>query len=114
MKYSPIIEASLENSEAIIDVLTDNEILKSIPVVGTAIKVLKGAGEIRDRLFAAKLLTFLKTLENVAPDLKEKIRQKVAENPDESRKVGETVLLLIDRLADLDKTDIIAKWILNF
>ncbi len=109
MKDSPILEAALENAEALIDVLIDNEILKGIPVVGTAIKAIKGAGDIRDRLFAAKLSTFLKSLERVGPDLKEKIRQRVAENPDQSRKVGETVLLLIDRLADLDKADIIAK-----
>ncbi len=109
MKESPIIEAALENAEALIDAVTDNEILKSIPVVGTALKVIKGAGDIRDRLFAAKIMTFLNALENVAPDLKEKIRQRVSENADESRKVGETVLLLIDRLADLDKADIIAK-----
>lgn len=109
MKEDPLIEAALENVEAFIDVFTDNEILKSIPVVGTAIKVIKGAGDIRDRLFAAKIMTFLKALEKVTPDIKEKIRQRVAESPDESRKVGETVLLLLDRLVDLDKADIIAK-----
>ena len=61
MKKETLIEAALENVEALIDVFTDNEILKSIPVVGTALKVIKGAGDIRDRLFAAKLMTFPKT-----------------------------------------------------
>ncbi|WP_024545822.1 hypothetical protein [Picosynechococcus sp. NKBG15041c] len=109
MKDRPIIEATLENVEALIDILLDNDILKGIPVVGTAIKCLKGAEDIRDRLFAAKLSSFLKSLENVGPELKEKIRQRVAEDPDQSRKVGETILLVIDRLADLEKSDIIAK-----
>jgi len=109
MREKPFIEIVLENAEGLIDVVTDNEILKSIPVVGTALKAIKGAGDIRDRLFAAKIMTFLNSLEKVAPDLKENIRKRVAENPVEARKVGETVLLLIDRLADLDKTDIIAK-----
>ena len=109
MKEEPLIEAALENVEVLIDAFTENEILKSIPVVGTAIKVIKGAGDIRDRLFAAKLMTFLKALENVDPDIREKMRQRVAESPNESKKVGETVLLLLDRLSDLDKADIIAK-----
>ncbi|MRS05300.1 hypothetical protein EG832_19105 [bacterium] len=109
MKEAPLIEAALENVEALVDAFTDNEILKSIPVVGTALKIIKGAGDIRDRLFAAKLMTFLRALEKVAPEIKEKIRQRVAESPNEAKRVGETVLLLLDRLADLDKADIIAK-----
>jgi len=109
MKGSPIIEAVLENAEVIVDSLIDNEILKGIPVVSTVVKSIKGAADIRDRIFAAKISTFLKSLESVGPELKEKIRQRVAENPEQSRKVGETVLLVIDRLSDLEKADIIAK-----
>ena len=41
MKEEPLIEAALENVEAFIDAFADNEILKSIPVVGTALKIVK-------------------------------------------------------------------------
>ena len=108
MKERPSIEAVLENAKAVIDVMRDNEILKSIPIFGKVVTALKGAVDIRNRLFVAKIMKFLEALEDVAPELKEKIRSRVSEDAEKARKVGETVLLLMDRIAHLDKADIIA------
>jgi len=114
ISQNPIVEASLENIEAVADLVIDNDILRSIPVVGTLLKVIRGTADIRDRLFAAKLLTFLKSIGAVSASAKEKIRERVAESPEEARKVGETLVLLLDRLADIDKTEIIAKVFLAY
>ncbi len=108
MNEHPVIEATLEISESVLDTLIDNEILQSIPVVGSSLKLIKGAGQIRDRLFAAKLLRFIKTLNQVPQNLKDEIRDRVSKSPKESQKVGETVVLLLDRLADLDKAELTA------
>lgn len=59
MQEQPLVEAALEGTEVVVDTLIDSEILKSIPVVGTAVKLIKGAGQIRDRIFAAKIMRFL-------------------------------------------------------
>lgn len=109
MEERPFVEAVLENAEAVVDAAIDNEILKSIPVVGTALKLLKGATNIRDRLFAAKLMKFLQSLESVSEDMKQNILDRVAESPEQAEEVGRTVLLLLDRLASLEKPEIIAK-----
>nr|VFK56365.1 MAG: hypothetical protein BECKTUN1418F_GA0071002_108610 [Candidatus Kentron sp. TUN]VFK58736.1 MAG: hypothetical protein BECKTUN1418D_GA0071000_10889 [Candidatus Kentron sp. TUN]VFK62653.1 MAG: hypothetical protein BECKTUN1418E_GA0071001_108410 [Candidatus Kentron sp. TUN] len=52
----PILEAILETSEVVADIVTDDQVLSGIPVIGTAFKVLKAVNAIRDRVFAAKLL----------------------------------------------------------
>lgn len=108
MQEKPIVEAALEGAEAVVDTLIGSEILKSIPVVGTAVKLIKGAGQIRDRIFASKILRFLQTLDTVSPQLKEEIRKRVAESPEDGRKVGETVVLLLDRLSEMSKAELLA------
>ena len=114
MKENYIIEAALETSEAIIDTVLDNEILKSIPVVNTLIKIVKGTLDIRDRLFIAKISSLLKSIENVPPEFKEKIRRKISDDPKGAQKVGETVVFVIERLTSLDKADIIGKVVLAY
>ena len=103
-----LLEATLENVEAVIDAATDNEILKNIPVVGTAVKLVKEAVDIRDRMFAAKLTTFLQALNETTPEAREKLRQKIASSPDEAKEVGETLLLVLDKTTTLKKAEIIA------
>jgi len=103
-----LLEAALENGEALIDAAIDNEFLKAIPVVGTAAKLVKAAGDIRDRFFAAGLARFLQALNETTPEAREKIRQKAAASPDEAREIGETVLLVVEKITALDKAQILA------
>lgn len=56
------LEAFLEGGEAAIDLMTENEAVKAVPVVGTAIKLLKGFDDMRSRALAAKLTKFLRNL----------------------------------------------------
>ena len=88
MKEHILLEAALENVEALIDTSVDNEILKNIPFVGTVFKIIKGTSDIRDRLFAAKILRFIQTLSQVNDRTKEKMRQRVSSEPEEAQKVG--------------------------
>lgn len=104
----PFLEAALENAEAVLDSLTDDELLKEIPLVGTAVKLLRGASTIRDRIFAAKILRFLQDLDSVSPETREKIRTKMASDPDEARAVGETALVLLERSSAVEKARLIA------
>jgi hypothetical protein len=101
--------AALDDSVKVIKALADNEILKSITIVGDAIKVIELAADIRDRIFAAKMRKILSSIEKVSKKSKDKIRNKVLNNPEEGRKVGETLLLLIDRMSEMDKAEIIAR-----
>ncbi len=103
-----LIEAALENVEAVIDAATQHEVIKNIPVVGTCAKALKAVGAIRDRIFAAKLARFLQTLDETTPEAREKIRQKIASSPDEAQEVGEALLLVLEKITALDKAQILA------
>jgi hypothetical protein len=108
MREHYLIEAVLENVEAVIDAATQDEVIKNIPVVGTVAKLLKAAENLRDKIFAAKLARFFQHLNETTPEAREKIRQKAAANPDEAREVGEAVLLVVEKITALDKAQILA------
>ena len=93
MKEPILLEAVLENVEAIVDASLDNEILKNLPVVSTFFKFLKAGSDIRDRVFAAKILKFLQTLDRLSDEDKSEMGQKIASNQEDAIKVGETIVL---------------------
>lgn len=110
----PVIEAVLESGEVLIDTLMREDVLSEIPVVGTAFRICKAADSIRDKAFAAKLHQFVVGLSSVSEDQKEKIREKFSENSAEATKIGETLLLVIERLTDMDKPLLLGKVFLAY
>lgn len=105
----PILEAALKSSEVITDAMISSEVISSIPVIGTALKVCKAADAIRDKLFTAKLLSFLRALDNVSETEKRKIRDKMVTSQDEAQKVGEVLILTIEHITDLNKPLLLAQ-----
>lgn len=114
MCENQFLMAALENAEAIVDSIVENDLVLAIPIVGTASRLLRGARDIRDRIFAAKLKKFLDDLDSVSDDAKVRIRRRLSENPDDARRVGETALLMVERASDLEKVHIIATLFLAF
>jgi hypothetical protein len=108
-KDSLLLEASLENIEAIIEGVSYVDVLIDVPVIGTAFKVLRGADAFRDKLFAAKISRFLKQLDKIPQSDIEKMRKKIADSPKESEKVGSTLLMVLDKVSDLDKPELLGK-----
>jgi len=108
-KDRPLLEAILSNIEVAVDSITANEAIAAIPVVGTAFKLCKGLDDIRSRAFAAKLDAFVSAPDLVKPSVKAKIVQQAQTSPTEARKIGETLLLVLDRYIDLDKPLILAR-----
>lgn len=103
------LEAVLEGAEAAIDLATDNEAVKAVPVIGTAFKLARGLDDLRSRLLAAKLARFLTAPSMQLEASKAKMRRKVIESPDEANAVGEALFLVIERLIDMDKPTALAK-----
>jgi hypothetical protein len=108
-KDRPILEAVLQNIEVAIDAVTSNEVIAAVPVIGTAFKLCKGLDDLRSRALAAKLAAFLSLPAMSTAAAKAAIARKVQTSPDEARKIGEALFLVLDRFIDLDKPEILAK-----
>ncbi len=108
--YSPeLADVSFEIAELGLDELLDEGVLKDLPVIGIIVKCFKGAMDIRDRLFIIKVAKFLFKIRNAKEKDREKFRKKISIDAKLKRKVGDTLVLLLDRLDDLEKPDLIAK-----
>jgi len=103
------LEAFLQNAEAGVDLLTDNEAVRAVPVIGTAFKLCKGLDDLRSKILAAKLRRFLSDPNLQSESARDKIKRKILEDEDQASAVGEALFLVLDRLTDLDKPTVLAK-----
>lgn len=101
-KDRPVLEAVFTSGEAVYDLVVKDELLAAVPFASVAFKVLKARDTLADRLFAAKLIEFLKGLDHLSPTECAQLRDKLLAGDDGVR-AGQTLLLVVDRLNDFDK-----------
>ena len=83
------------------------EAFSSIPVVGTMFHLARSANTIRDKTLAAKLRRFLEPFTETSQEYRDKFKERLMQDEAETRRVGETLFLVVDRLTDLDKAMIL-------
>lgn len=96
------LEAFLTNAEVIFDSYLDNEAVRSVPVIGTALKLCKGVDDLRTRALGAKLAKFLSEPSLQSPRAKARM-QRLASHESEQIRIGETLFLVIEKMTDLEK-----------
>ena len=92
-----------------IDQALDEGLLKDIPLVGWIAKGISAARSISDVIFFNKIVRFLFSLENVDPQVHEDCRAMMRVDHDYRRRVGEHLVLILDKLDSLQKAEILAK-----
>ncbi len=110
----PLLEAALELAELSFDQLLSSELAKDFPIIGTAIKVCRATDDIRSRLYASKLLAFIRESERIPAERKEAFKRKCTSSPDEFNRLGENLLLLLERMSDIERPAIMATLFLAF
>jgi hypothetical protein len=109
IKESGIRDVSLDLAEMTIDSFLDQGIIREIPILKTVVSFFKSGICLRDALFLHKVTKFLLCLNNVSEENKQKFFQNLDENPNEIKKLGNTLVMIIERLDDLDKPEFLAK-----
>ncbi len=110
----PVLEATLESGEVVLDALRIVDVLADIPFIGTAIKICRANDAIRQRIYTAKLAKFINDLSSVPQSDIEKIRLTINSSGDEARRVGETVLMILEQVTDMDKPVVLARLLLCY
>lgn len=108
------IELSSDIAELSIDSFIDDEIIKEIPIFSFLYKGSKLIYGIRDALFAIKIYRFLKEFNSIQDIEKNKLILKVNKSKKEKIKIGQTLLMILDKIDDLNKTEIIANLFLAY
>ena len=107
IKNDSLKDLGTDYSELALDSFLNEGILKDIPFFGTLYKGLKGVLGIRDALFANKIYKFLMQIKTIPIEERTKFIEEIETKKDEQIRVGQTLLLIIDKLDDLDKPIII-------
>lgn len=92
-----------------VDALLDEGLLKDVPVLGTLQRLYNFGASIQNRMFAKKMLEFLINLESMPKEKRQDQLAKLVVDVEERRRVGENVLLLLDRMNDMSKPKMMAK-----
>ena len=102
-----ILEIPLDN-------FIDNEILNKIPIFSTIVNLYNLGSTISDKIFANKLIHFLKELEDINPNTIQKEIQYIDDSNEYKHKVGEKILEIINRIDSEEKPKIIGRLFKNF
>ncbi|MBD2385414.1 hypothetical protein [Cylindrospermum sp. FACHB-282] len=108
---SQLSDITTELSDIALDALfNQNEgFVKEIPIFGWVIKTYGAVVNVRDRMFLKKVADFLYGTRSLSEKEREKFKDKISTDPELSKKVGESLLLLLDRHEDFEKSLILGK-----
>lgn len=105
-----------ENVQEIFTDLTDfsfDQILDSplneFPIIKNFISVAKFGISVRDKFLINKILRFLKYLPKNNDESRAKFKNKIQSDPDYSKKIGEHLIIILDRYDHLTKAEYLSK-----
>lgn len=87
----------------------DESVLKEIPVIKSVIACRKTWVAIRDHLFLRKVAVFLAACARLTDSEKQAFVNEHLNDIDKTKKLGDALVLILDRLDDLEKPQMVAK-----
>ena len=104
-KDRPVLDLTLTVGELAADTVMKGDVLEAVPFVGLAFKALKAKDTVSDALYARKLVGFVNGIGDLAPKEREKAAAQLLKQ--DAQVAGETILLVLDRITDLDKPELL-------
>lgn len=109
IRSSQLSNVAEDLAEVGLDALINDSTFRDIPIIGSIVGVTKAIASIKDKILARKIYSFLVELKKIPANKRKKFLDNMENNPDFKRKVGENLIMLLDRLDDLDKPALVAK-----
>lgn len=97
-----------DNSEAILDSLMENEVIKEIPILGSSLKIIRGIQSLRDRAYLNKIKLFLEKIGEINDDQKKIIINDSKKNEKSRTKFGDAIFTTIEQSDSTVKVEYIA------
>jgi hypothetical protein len=92
-----------------LDAVLDEGVLKDIPVFGTLTKLYSVGATIHGKILEKKILKFLYELDKISFEKRTGFVEKLTCDQKFEQRVGEHLLLLLERLDDMNKPQILAR-----
>jgi hypothetical protein len=109
LKNSQLSSVISDAGELSLDSILKDGLLKDIPVISSMLNLFKLGVSLQNYFLLSKLLSFLKSLDNVNIESRKQAIKKLEADTEYSQNVGEHLILLLDRMDDLNKPKMIAR-----
>lgn len=103
------VDVAADVGELALDSVLDVGLLKDVPVFGWLVKFYGAFRTVRDQLFLKKVASFLHGTRSASQEVRDRFRKKMKADPAFRRKVGECLILLLERHDHFDKSSILGK-----
>ena len=114
MAKGKILELTAEGAEIALRQVVDNSVLSEVPIVGTMVKLYGIGSSIRDRLYTQKVRQFLVSLNDVPEEKRSQFREVIVSDKEESERLVQKILLVIESQSDIEKSELIANFFLAY
>jgi len=94
-------------AEVVIDSVLDDGLLKDIPIVNIIVGLGNFGSKIHKGIFLKKVLFFLSSLESTSIKQRQDFIEKIESKESYNNKVGEALIMIIEKCSDLEKPKII-------
>tara|TARA_R110002012_G_scaffold321209_1_gene548165 strand:- start:7903 stop:8550 length:648 start_codon:yes stop_codon:yes gene_type:complete len=102
-------EIASDMIELSLDSVLDDGLLKDIPIIGILAKLYSTGQTIQGKIFEKKIIKFLYETEKTKKADKEKFNNKLNSDLDYRKKVGEQLLVILDRLDNIEKASVLGR-----
>lgn len=106
---SGITDILIDLGEDYFDSLTESDVLKEIPVIKSLIAVAKLGSGIRDKILQRKIVDFIKSVHDKNIKIDPNFKTKFESNAEFKQKVNQQVILILERIDDLEKIPLLTK-----
>lgn len=89
--------------------MLDEGIWKDVPWVGWVFKAKNIYNTVSDRLFLAKIMSFILSIDEISSEEKSSYIAKIDEDPKFRNKLHSTLLLILEKINDIEKPAMLAK-----
>lgn len=100
IKKSNLSALTGEISEAFIDTIINDGVLREIPLISSILGLNKAILTIKDRLFLKKIISFLNGIKQIDVKKRSKIINEINEGKDQKIKVGDKLIYILDKCDD--------------
>ena len=114
LKDENLEEILVDYTEIALDSILSEDILKDIPIIGTLVKSAKIIAGIQDKIFITKLYSFLTRIADIPSEERIKMIEKIDSSSEYNLKVGSKLIVLLDKLDDIEKAEVLGNLFKSF
>jgi hypothetical protein len=100
---------ALDLSEKCVEILLEDGVLKEVPVIKSVIAFYKTWQAVHDQLFLRKIAGFVSACPKFTESERKKFLEEDLQNPKATKQLGDALVLILDKLDDLEKPAMLAK-----